>query len=163
MGLQVLTCYILFYLGRQISKYKMEWKDSTKAVIMIVAFIMLIILNKLGKIELARNQYTNLIYFMSASICGWMFIFELSYFVSKINVISNILQYIGRNTMPVVIGQFIVFEILLYFDVKFKWWIIYTLLGVLIPIMFNQIKNILKLRIMKGRIYETRSRNCNIQ
>lgn len=149
MGLQVLTCYILFDLGRKISKYKKETKSITKIFVITLSFILLLILSKLGKIEIAQNEYTNPIYFMFASILGWSFIFELSYFISKIKIISHILQYIGRNTMPIIIGQFIVFEIVKLI-VEFRWWPIYVFFGILIPIAFNQIKNTLKIKIMKG-------------
>ena len=159
---QVLTCYILFDFGRKISKYKMETKDSTKMLIMITSFMLLVILNKLGTIELSQHKYTNPIYFISVSILGWYFIYELSYFVSKTKKLASSLQYIGENTMPIIFCHFFAFKIINLigvlilnkditmistFPVLFKdfyWWIIYALAGVMIPMLLNKIKNILQ-------------------
>lgn len=162
MGLQVLTCYILFDFGRKISKYKIETKESTKSLIMISSFILLVILNKIGTIEMSQHKYTNPIYFLTVSILGWYFVYELSYFMSKLKVTSNMLQYIGKNTMSILICHFIAFKIVNLIGVmifnenvdlisKFPfafrgsyWWLIYAFAGIIIPLAFNKIKNILK-------------------
>lgn len=161
ISIQFLTCYILFDFGRKIGKYKIETKNSTKMLIMISTFILLIILNRLGTIELSKNEYTNPIYFISVSILGWYLIYELSYFVSKTKVITQILQYIGQNTMPILILHFVAFKIInAIFVVIFNanitliskfpiwlkggaWWIVYTLAGVLLPITFNEFQKYL--------------------
>lgn len=158
INVQALTCYILFDFGRKISKYKIQTKDSTKMVIMISSFILLVILNGLGTIELSQHEYTNPIYFIIVSIIGWYFIYELSYFVSKAKVMTYIFRYIGKNTMPILIFHFIAFKlvngilVLIFkeditlisrFPILLKdswWWVIYTLIGILISLGLNEVK-----------------------
>lgn len=156
--LQVLTCYILFDFGRKISKYEKNVKYSTRWIMAIVSFVLLLILDRLGTIELSQHEYTNPIYFISVSILGWCFIYELSYFISKTPILKNILIYIGKNTMSILILHFVAFKILnallvvmlkedriliSKFPVGFKdsyWWIIYTLVGIAIPLILNEAK-----------------------
>lgn len=158
ISLQVLTCYILFDFGRRLSKYEKHIKDNTKAIIMITSFILLVLLNRIGTIELSQQEYTNPIYFICVSILGWYFIYELSYFVSKIEVLKNGLTYIGKNTMTILILHFVAFKVLnailvlvlkeeiiliSKFPIGFKgsyWWIVYTLIGSLVPLVLNGFK-----------------------
>ena len=125
---------------------------------MIVSFILLVVLNQFGTIELSQHKYTNPIYFISVSILGWYFIYELAYFITKLKKIPLVFEYIGKNTMPILIFHFISFKIvnligviilnkefglISAFPVLFKtscWWIIYTLVGITIPILLNKIK-----------------------
>lgn len=167
--LQIFTCYIFFALGKIISKLKININDKMKTVVLIFCLIMLVILNSFGTIEISQNKYTNILYFISVSLLGWYFIYELSYFVSKIKIFTNILNYIGKNTMPILILHFIAFKIvniigviitkenitmISVFHVAFKgegMWIIYTIFGIIIPLLISRIKCNIKLK-KKGQV-----------
>ena len=110
IGVQFFTCYILFDIGRKFKLLKLELNKIIKCILLILSFVMLLILNKIGTIELSLNIYTRFRFFIAVSVLGWIFIYEISYFISKINVLNRIFEYIGKNTMPIVILHFIVFK-----------------------------------------------------
>lgn len=167
--LQIFTCYIFFSLGKIISKFKININNKMRIVILIFCLIMLLILNNFGTIEISQNKYTNILYFISVSLLGWYFIYELSYFVSKIKIFTNILTYIGKNTMPILILHFVAFKLvniigviitkenitmISVFPIAFKEegiWIIYTIFGIMIPLLVSRIKCNIKLK-KKGQV-----------
>ncbi len=175
-GIQIFTCYIFFDFGRNFSKYKIKSNNVVNFVKFIIVFIVLLILNKCGDIELAKNEYTNILYYITVSVAGWYFVYELAYFISKNNKITKILQYIGQNTMPILILHFIAFKIIniiivlilnqdktliAKFPVAFKnnyIWIVYTISGIIIPLFFNELNKYLRRR---GKD-EIRSSNSNV-
>ena len=153
--LQVFTCYILFDFGRKFKNIKINYNNQIRIVILILSFILLIVFNQFGTIEISLNQYTNPLYFICVSIIGWIFIYESSYYIGKIKFIKNFIQYIGKNTMPILILHLVIFKFVNFFGIiilnmdlnltgtfplLFKegyWWIIYTILGVAIPLLLN--------------------------
>ncbi len=171
IGVQFFTCYILFDIGRKFKLLKLELNEIIKGILLILSFIMLLIFNKFGTIELSLNIYTRFRFFIAVSVLGWIFIYEISYFISKINVLNKIFEYIGKNTMPIVILHFIVFKfvnllgiiitkgdisLMSTFPVLFKgnaWWIMYTVFGVLVSLLLNEI-----LKLIKSKIY---IKQCN--
>lgn len=176
-GVQIFTCYIFFDFGNNFNKYKIKSKDIINCIKFIVSFVILVILNKYGNIELAKNEYTNIAYYISVSIAGWYFIYELAYFISKSNKIAKILQYIGKNTMPILILHFIAFKVINIigvlilnqdrsliskFPVAFKnnyIWIVYTVSGIILPLYFNELNKYVRKRRRK---HEIRSSNSNL-
>ena len=176
-GVQIFTCYIFFDFGNNFNKYKIKSKDIINCIKFIVSFVILVILNKYGNIELAKNEYTNIAYYISVSIAGWYFIYELAYFISKSNKIAKILQYIGKNTMPILILHFIAFKVINIigvlilnqdrsliskFPVAFKnnhIWIVYTVSGIILPLYFNELNKYVRKR--RGK-HEIRSSNSNL-
>lgn len=176
-GIQILTCYIFFDLGRKYNKYKIQSNNIINFLKFITSFVILIILNKYGSVELAENEYTNIAYYLIVSILGWYFIYELSYFISKNKIMTKTLQYIGKNTMPILILHFIAFKLInilgvlilnqdktliAKFPIAFKnnySWIIYTISGIILPLFVNKLSNYIK---KEGKKDEVRSNNSNI-
>ena len=167
INLSIFTCYILFYIGVNFKKYEKDRKHIIRIIIILLSFVFLIILNKYGTIELSKNEYTNPIYFIIVSLLGWYLVYESSYYLSKIKSINNVLQYIGKNTMPILIFHFIAFKMINFiivillrqdynlignFPVLYKhdyWWIIYTVFGIGIPLLINKIWITLKYKNRK--------------
>ena len=144
-------------------------KDIINCIKFIVSFVILVILNKYGNIELAKMSI-NIAYYISVSIAGWYFIYELAYFISKSNKIAKILQYIGKNTMPILILHFIAFKVINIigvlilnqdrsliskFPVAFKnnyIWIVYTVSGIILPLYFNELNKYVRKRREKMKL-----------
>ena len=157
----------IFPIGRVVSKLKFDINDKMKMIILIFCLAMLLILNAFGTIEISQNQYTNIVYFIGVSLLGWYFIYELSYFVSKIKRATNVLNYIGKNTMPILILHFVAFKLVNIigvivtkkdimmisdFPVTFKdgaVWIVYTFFGIAIPLLVSKIKCNIKFKLSK--------------
>lgn len=156
---RVLSCYILFHGG-----YAMRqegWCDKNRTlrihlVILICAFVILVICNNIGSIELSQNSYNNPMYFLVASFAGWQFIYELAFFIEKTNHFK-ILITVGQNTLAIVILHFLSFKIVSYIGVIFyqqplclvaafpvlyyggAWWLAYCVVGIGIPVLLSLI------------------------
>lgn len=180
LDITMLETYILFELGVIIKKYTKEnIKNIYKIIILIFSFLLLIILNKCGEIEMSKNIYTNLFYYLIASISGWYLIYEISYFISKIKIINKIFEYIGNKSFSILIWHFTAFKLVNYFGVIFYnmnfsniskfpvllkngyWYLIYTLVGIIIPLILDKIYSLLK-ELINRRKNEIRSSNNNI-
>lgn len=179
INISVFTCYIFFDFGRNFKTFKIELSKYKRLLLLLISFILLLILNNLGTIEISKNIYTNLTFYISVSIIGWIFVYELSYFFTKTNIIKNIFIYIGQNTMSILILHFFIFKIINFigviitkedislmstFPVLFTGkycWIIYTLFGIIIPIILEKILKILKINFERKK-YEIRSSNSNV-
>lgn len=145
------TCFIFFSFGRKIRILNLAGSILKKFLIFIFTLSMLLIFNKNGTIEISKNIYTNVFFFLTVSFCGWFFLYELSFFIEKIIPLKKMLIYIGQNTMPILLLHFIVFKVVsMFLSMTFSetlsfemykngfWWLFYTLAGVFIPLIINQ-------------------------
>lgn len=168
-------CYYLFYFGNMMKNKNINLEDKKIYMCLIISFIMLLILNLFGSIEISKNQYTGLTYFVLVSMCGWYFVYGLAHLIMQNKVINKIFQYIGKNTMSIFILHLAVFKLFNYIIICIfnlenteyiyilltgnYWWILYTVIGIVIPLLLNKGLSIIKGRMLKDEI---RSNNCNI-
>lgn len=165
-------CYSMFVLSTYLKK--LEIKKLNNLFILVLSFLGLIILNKYGRIEMSMNIYTNILYFVVVSILGWFFTYSLSYYLSKIKYIKNILKYIGENSIYILIYHFISFKIINLilvillrdditlistFPTLYKdnfYWIIYIIFGIIFSIIIGKMfKNVkIKTKKLGGFIYD---------
>ena len=110
----VFSFYCLFYISYIIKELNLErFKKNAFCIYGIVgSFIVLLFLSKFGTLALDRTEYLNPLFLLACSLSGWFFIISISYFFNKINILSNMLINIGRNTLPVVIFHFLLFKII---------------------------------------------------
>lgn len=180
IDISMLETYILFELGIIIKKYTKEnIKSIYRIIILIFSFLLLLLLSKCGEIEMSKNIYTNLFYYLIASIAGWYLVYEIAYFISKIKIINNIFEYIGYKSFSILIWHFVAFKLVNYFVVvlynmdfsnisKFPvllkndyWYLVYTLVGIILPLILDKLYCLLK-NLINRRRNETRSSNNNI-
>lgn len=166
---KVFSYYCLFYIGFSIKNIPFfEHITSRKKHLFVffITFFILIICNHFGTIELDKTEYMNPVFLIVTSICGWYFIYEISFFIQKIQSVSRIFLLIGRNTMPIVILHFLCFKIvnllgiiitnsprflLACFPTYMKngcWWLIYTVVGVFVPVLLNFVYKFIKQKLM---------------
>lgn len=143
----------LFYCGYLYSQYDNKVKLNLEVA--IICFFILIISGFYGSINMAGNEYTNIAFFIINSLAGIYIVLFIATLVKKINLLSGILSYMGRNTIPVIGLHFISFKIvdivrivlfsMPYYtigkfpviDVYGMWWVVYALVGVTIPLIIN--------------------------
>ena len=169
---KVFSYYCLFCLGYVIKRFNLSdyfnaW--YSRLIVLGSAFIVLLICNKLGRIELAETDYVNPAFLIISSLAGWQLLYEISYFIYQIPKISNIVIVIGKNTLAVVILHFLCFKIinligifitkspiflLACFPTYMKngvWWLAYCFTGVSIPVLLSiGYKNIKQKIIVKS-------------
>ena len=165
-------CYGLFVLSTHLKELKIEKLNNF--LILTLSFLGLIILNKYGRVEMSMDIYTNILYFVTVSILGWLFTYSLSHYLSKIKYLKNILKYIGENSIYILIYHFISFKIINIilvvllrdnitlisaFPTLYKdnfYWIIYTVFGIIFSIIIGQMFKGIKIKIKEigGHIFD---------
>lgn len=181
IDLPVLTCYIFYDFGRRFKKISAYMNISIKLKFLLICFLgfVLLILNKYGSIELSKNQYTNIFFFMTVSILGCILTYELSYFISKCKFIKKLFQVMGQESLSIMIGHFAIFKAINFmvvklgnfsekliagFPVGFKgglWWLVYTFFGIMVPILIKKLIDIIIRRVGVNE-NKIRSNHCNI-
>lgn len=165
---KVFSYYCLFYLGFVLKKFNIcERFDFwvSRLFLFTVVFIVLIVCNHFGRIELADTDYTNPIFLIITSLSGWMFLYELSYFISKTGRIAEVFIVIGKNTIAVVILYFLCFKIVSFIGIIITdapeyvlacypicmktgvWWAAYAIVGVGIPVLLSVIYKLIKQKV----------------
>ena len=101
-----------------------------------------------------KNNYENPLFLLVSSITGWVFLYSFSYFLKHIRGIKKLMICIGKRTISVLILHFLSLKIvevvvIIYYDMPFfclaafpnlygnkaLWWLLYTIVGVGIPIL----------------------------
>ena len=148
----------MFYEGKLLFRYNIADKkrsEVTYIFIFIISFWVLLICDNLGTIGLVSNNYKDPIYFLIVSLADWQFLYEISYFILKINLLKKVMICVGRNTLPVVILHFLCFKIVSYIEVIINgdpiclvaafptlytnglWWVAYTVVGLVSPVCLS--------------------------
>ena len=147
----VFSCYILYYSGCMIKKYKVE--KLTHPLLVILSFAILLVLYVLGvRFNIGLNQYINPICMLLASFSGWILLSWLAEIIEN-RRFAFLFEIIGRNTLPIVIHHFWCFKLVHLIQIKLYkypmtylsafpylnsdglWWICYTIVGVVFPIL----------------------------
>ncbi len=82
-----------------------------RAVVGAAAFVVLLVLGRLGSVGLAGNGYTNPRFCWLASMAGWVLVREAACLTAPLPCVSAALAYLGRATMPIVILHFLSFKL----------------------------------------------------
>ena len=154
---KVFSFYCLFYIGYIIKEFNLKrFRKNVFCICgIVISFVVFLFLSEFGTLALDRTEYLNPLFLLICSLNGWVFIISISYFFNKINILSNILIIIGRNTLPVVILHFLFFKIVnLIYTIREGlptiliaaypvlshekgWWILYLFVGLIGPIGLN--------------------------
>lgn len=159
---RILSYYSLFYLGYLVNKLSI-----LKACRNIVGNILgctigmcvLIVLNNIGYISLAYNEYTNPVYLLFCALFGGLFVYNIAVIFSNFKHISLILRMAGRSTFSIMVLNFLCFKLINYIGVFWSGkplclvaafpilytgkyiWLAYTIVGIVGPILCKLGKN----------------------
>lgn len=164
------SVYILFYIGIVFKQLNLKEKFSKhKIIISIIAIAVLICVNPFGSIDLAENSYSNPLFLIISSLSGWVFLWNLAYFIEKSKLFTNILCYLGQNTMPIIILNFICFKPITYLIIRIEhlpvqylaaypvlksnsfWWLLYTITSILLALLLNTVYKKLQFNYRKDK------------
>lgn len=165
------SCYCLFHIGILLHQYESRISNiKTMGIVGVlsICFVVLCVLNSFGSVALGANNYNNPIFMLIASLAGWFLLYASAVLLKqKVNV-SKCLAYIGENTLPIVILHFLAFKVvslmgvLIYKDELYKiaafpvlhegfgWRVAYTLVGIVIPLVVNELWINLKNKLKKA-------------
>ena len=140
--------------------------------VIILCLLILIFANTKGYISVVDNYIQNPIFFLVVSIVGWILINGVAIILLKIDMsISRLIKYISIHSVSIIALHFLAFKVvnligiivydidiymLAAFPVLFNkgfWWIIYTFVGVMLPLFIDKIMRCLyrKMLLIKGR------------
>lgn len=156
------SCYSLFYLGTVFRKYKetlLEHNAVRSGLVMVGSVCLLLVYNRLGGIALGENAFMDPVFLLTASVAGWLLLYEGAGFLQKVPVLCKAVSYIGANTLPIVILHLLAFKIVSFtgvlvngqerclvaaFPVLYRggfWWIAYTAVGIAVPLLLDKLKS----------------------
>lgn len=166
--LTFIISYITFAVGIFI-RWANIWRNGTPWYIAIISICILLVCNHFGSIGMDKGEVTNAIFFIIVSLAGWytiMFVSEKIEFTK----ISKCIAYLGKHTMPIVLLHFLCFKIVTYLylmlsgqnlillayfpslETEKYLWIIYSVVGVVAPILLYMFYERIKFRFWGRRI-----------
>ena len=115
----ILGPYIMYALGVEFSKSKLKTiRKEFFLPILVISFIILLLCNNLGSVELGKAKFSSPFFVITTSISGWFFLYSLAYFLEKI-FLKKIFLYLGRCTMSIVALHFLGFKLTTFFQIYF--------------------------------------------
>ncbi|WP_182629289.1 acyltransferase family protein [Clostridium chromiireducens] len=160
-----LVALTFFYIGYLYNKYKKY--INLNFFIALLSFAVLVISGKNNiTVDMRLNSYTNPIMLIPDALCGVYLLIFISKKICDLNINISLLKYIGRNTIPILALQYISFklinliQIIMYGLPRIRlgdlgpinpssfWWLIFTIIGMLVPIIIFYISN-----LFKGALY----------
>lgn len=153
----MLSCAILYHIGTLFNKQKVNFNQY---LVLIITTILLVIINIYNPkfFYISRNFYNNPLWFLSASILGYFWVISIAKILNFENIISKIICYIGQNTIPILCLHLISFKIVTiceiiylqepvymlqayetYYTNHFELGIVYTIVGISVPLCINSI------------------------
>ena len=169
---KIASTYWLYSFGHGLSKLRglyENWIWKHYLTLMVASFVVLLFLNSFGSISLSANDYTNPFFFIISSISGWCFLYSISFFISK-SFAGKPMIYIGQHTLAIMMLHFLSFKLVAvlivqiynfpaYYIAAFPnlngseglWWILYTIIGVSLPLLADYIYRLLKNSIINLR------------
>lgn len=158
------VCYLLGIGIRNFDHNEEIYKSITvffenrvyKFIFCLISIFLLTILSFYGKIELSDCTITNPLFLIVSSLLGWVLLFFSGQLIED-SRIGIFLSYVGRHTMSIMILHLIAFKLVSYvlvlfenvpiynvasypiiFDVSESVKIIYTVVGVILPIVVSE-------------------------
>lgn len=164
----VFSVFVIYYLG-YIAKH-IKIKESMQIPLCILSVGVLFYISKYGSISIAFNKYFSPLILIIASISGSKLVIGISKLIEKTKYLSNVLQYIGKNTLPIMFLHLLCFKLVTYVQIlRYKqdidtlksypvfistngWWVIYSVVGIVLPLLSICIVKYLYQILIKNRV-----------
>lgn len=154
--------YVMLCLGAVLrSRHSRLASFNTKrwSVIFIVTLVILLALNRYGSIEVGKGIYTSPWFYIVCALSGWFFMYSISFFMTKVSWLSKTFCYLGKNTVCIIGLHFLAFKIVSLVQISVYglpqeklstfpyliaepfWWVAYTVVGICVPLLLNELWN----------------------
>ncbi|GFP74252.1 acyltransferase family protein [Clostridium fungisolvens] len=163
-----LVALLVYYMGYIYKQY--EEKIPLNASLAIISIVFLYINHRYGNISMGGNSYNDPAFFLISSICGIYINLYISKFIAERKLYITILEYIGKNTMVIIGFHFLAFKLVSLIKIKLYnlpiqelskfpvinqtryWWVLYSLAGIILPILLVYMLEKLKNVIVRARV-----------
>jgi len=158
---RILICALFYICGYLYKKYiKATITGRIKDLFAIALGIFYIAIANYNTVSMADNQYQNKVVFLIGALAATAFILRFSYWLSIFSILdmlSKHLAYLGRNTLCIVIWQFLAFRVTIIFqiltgnaniksivafpvyDASGAWWMLYLAAGIYVSLGWQYI------------------------
>jgi fucose 4-O-acetylase-like acetyltransferase len=157
----VFSAALMIYLG-YIIKNTVKGSDRLSVFlrfnlfILIGSFLLLILMLYISKTEIrmVSNQLVNPIYFILASVIGFIFVFQSAKVISQ-TFLKSFFKYLGKHSLVILFLHLLAFKLISYIQISVfnldinllskhpvackvdYWWILYMLAGLFLPLLFE--------------------------
>lgn len=151
--------YMAFLMGFFAKQLDMK-KYCNKWWVAGIAFASLVLLSRIGTIEMSAAHIQNPLFFIIASYAGWIMLYYIATILMRYEGIHRCLEYIGKHTMSVLCMHLLAFKLVSFvyiivsnkpayllasfhiiFDVPVIYKLFYTIAGVLMPLILCYLWN----------------------
>ncbi len=158
------TFMIVYYLGNWwfLSKKSNQMSIWFHTILFLISIILLYFLNNIGFISMNSNTFPNFAFFLLASFCGIYAVMYLAKGIVKTKFLKTIFITMGQRTLSIMAFHFLSFKIAAYiqylvgdapyiglayltgYNNNNAWYILYVIVGVLVPILISYIYDFVK-------------------
>ena len=161
------AAFIVFQAGVFLHNTCLYNKFSTdRYKVMVISFIILCLLSRYGKVDIASGSITNIVFFLAASFSGWFLLYSIA--SCKYIRENKFLIYTGQHTLSIMALHFLAFKIVtsIYLLISNKdmlclaafpvirnvpfLWFFYTVCGVAVPLFAEYVFFICKKALLKN-------------
>lgn len=158
----VLLSIFLFHIGQKIKIYELQYKEFNPIFTIFMALFVIYIFKilKVESVRYVRGEIGGGVQFFLWSMSGWSLVYGVSQIIAEgESFIANVLIYIGKHTLPIVILHQISFKIVTCIQIKIYvepeymlaafpvlhsengWWLIYCIIGICVPLFLYEMGN----------------------
>lgn len=150
-----LTLILFYHMGNITYSLRDKFKFNN-IYISILSLAGLLVLYNFGTLSMNKNIFPNPFFLILSSLLGIYFVFYISKIIcNKVYILTNILTYIGKNTLPIIAFHLFSFKIVMLLQLYFGaitfnqlailngagnnniWYIFYVIVGVAFPLLIN--------------------------
>ena len=164
-----LTVTFIIYMGFVACKYKVVQKWGGTVWLLLLSFLLLMMASKFIRIDVMSATFSYPLMFPLMTVIGIIFTYNLSRVIMKVlPKLSEILQYLGKNSLYILLLHVLGFKIVSVFlvwhyglnadtsknlyDMVIRdhvgdyWWIVYTLVGVIFSLGVMKLISLIKIK-----------------
>lgn len=177
MQSRTLILSFFFAAGRMFREYRDDFIGYNKTILAVFSFCLFCLIGHYNSANMGANEYRYPLLFVIGAFLASYVVFYISSFLEKHSVyIKKILILMGKNSMPIVLWQFVVFRLVILvqllvngispgqlldyypvYDASKGWWILYLIVGIVASMLLGQGMTAIK-RCLKGEKQSLRER-----
>lgn len=147
---------IVFYFGYKYREY--ESKILVNFTGAVICTILLYSNSLYSSIDVSYNSYNSSGFFLVCVLCGIYLNIFLAKYIARLNknfIFTRVLSYIGKNTIIILALHLVAFKLVMLLQIKIYnlsidrltdfpfiqmdglWWVLYTIIGIFVPLAIN--------------------------
>lgn len=139
-GLDVaLVAQVFLFIGYQMKRKEvLNKKITTWSLVFYVSFLLLFTIGAYfnGKVDMGSRNYNNIILFYMNGLSGSILILSLSKIIR--DTYARVLSVLGERSLVIMVLHIHCFKIINLMGISIRHWVLFTLIGIIIPIILNR-------------------------